>query len=38
MTALVHLFIRLGLLKEGLDYYLIRAPMALVFLFFGYQK
>jgi len=30
--------IRLGLLKEDLDYHLIRASMVIIFLFFGYQK
>jgi hypothetical protein len=29
---------RLGLLKDDLDYHLIRASMAVIFLFFGYQK
>lgn len=29
---------RLGLLREGLDYHLIRAAMVLIFLMFGYQK
>ena len=27
-----------GLLKEDLDYHLIRASMVIVFLLFGYQK
>ena len=29
---------RLGLLREDLDYHLIRASMVLIFLLFGYQK
>ena len=29
---------RLGLLREDLDYHLIRASMVLIFLMFGYQK
>jgi uncharacterized membrane protein YkgB len=32
------ILIRLGLLKEDLDYRLIRASMAIIFLLFGYQK
>jgi uncharacterized membrane protein YkgB len=38
MTSLVNALIRLGLLKEDLDYRLIRASMVIVFLFFGYTK
>jgi uncharacterized membrane protein YkgB len=38
MNALVALLARSGLLKEDLDYRLIRASMVIVFLFFGYQK
>ena len=30
--------IKLGILKENLDYHLIRAAMVIIFLFFGYQK
>jgi len=29
---------KLGLLREDLDYHLIRASMVVIFLFFGYQK
>ena len=29
---------RLGLLREDLDYHLVRAAMVLIFLLFGYQK
>jgi uncharacterized membrane protein YkgB len=29
---------KFGLLKEDLDYHLIRASMVIIFLFFGYQK
>ena len=29
---------RLGLLREDLDYHLVRASMVLIFLMFGYQK
>jgi hypothetical protein len=30
--------IKFGILKEDLDYHLIRASMVIIFLFFGYQK
>ena len=36
--SLVRVLIRLGILKEDLDYHLIRASMVIIFLFFGYQK
>jgi uncharacterized membrane protein YkgB len=38
MTAFISVLVRLGLLKEDLDYHLIRAAMVIMFLFFGYQK
>ena len=38
MKALIDGLIKLGLLKEDLDYHLIRASMVIIFLFFGYQK
>src|ERR1700754_3276868 len=38
MKSLAILLTRSGLLKEDLDYHLIRASMVLIFLFFGYQK
>jgi uncharacterized membrane protein YkgB len=38
MTSLIKLLIKFGILKEDLDYHLIRASMVLIFLFFGYQK
>ena len=38
MDSLINLVIRLGILKEDLDYHLIRASMVIIFLFFGYQK
>jgi 5,10-methylene-tetrahydrofolate dehydrogenase/methenyl tetrahydrofolate cyclohydrolase len=38
MNALIKALIKLGILKEDLDYYLIRAAMVIIFLFFGYQK
>jgi uncharacterized membrane protein YkgB len=38
MNYLIKILTRIGLLKEDLDYHLIRASMVIVFLFFGYQK
>src|SRR5260370_21248963 len=38
MNALESILIRFGLLKEDLDYNLLRASMVLIFLAFGYQK
>jgi uncharacterized membrane protein YkgB len=35
---IIDLLIKLGVLKENLDYYLIRGLMVVIFLFFGYQK
>jgi uncharacterized membrane protein YkgB len=38
MNHLVNALSRSGLLKDDLDYLLIRASMVIVFLLFGYQK
>ena len=38
MNALIKALIKLGILKEDLDYHLIRAAMVIIFFFFGYQK
>ena len=38
MNSLIHILIRLGILKKDLDYHLIRASMVIIFLLFGYQK
>src|SRR5216684_8542637 len=38
MNWLINALIELGLLKDDLDYHLIRAAMVVLFLFFGYQK
>ena len=38
MNALINTLIKLGILKEDLDYHLVRASMVVIFLFFGYQK
>jgi uncharacterized membrane protein YkgB len=38
MNALTSVLIKVGLLKEELDYHLLRASMVIIFLAFGYQK
>src|SRR5262249_535434 len=38
MTYLARALAKSGLLREGLDYHLVRASMVLIFLLFGYQK
>ena len=38
MKPVIDVLIKLGVLKEDLDYHLIRASMVIIFLFFGYQK
>ena len=38
MKFLINMMIKFGLLKDDLDYHLIRASMVIIFLFFGYQK
>ena len=38
VDSLARILIRLGILKDELDYHLIRAAMVIIFLFFGYQK
>jgi uncharacterized membrane protein YkgB len=38
MDPFIKVLIKLGILKEDLDYHLIRAAMVIIFLFFGYQK
>jgi uncharacterized membrane protein YkgB len=38
MTYLVRILAKLGLLRQGLDYHLVRASMVLIFVLFGYQK
>jgi uncharacterized membrane protein YkgB len=38
MNALPSILIKLGLLKDDLDYHLLRASMVIIFLAFGYQK
>src|ERR1700751_3181974 len=38
MSILVKTVIRMGLLKDDLDYHLIRTSMVIIYFFFGYQK
>src|ERR1700732_301043 len=38
MKFITNLLIKFGILKDDLDYHLIRASMVVIFLFFGYQK
>jgi uncharacterized membrane protein YkgB len=38
INILINVMTKFGLLKEDLDYHLVRASMVIIFLFFGYQK
>ena len=38
MNLLMNALLKLGLLREDLDYHLMRASLVVLFLFFGYQK
>src|ERR1700722_14929209 len=38
MNLLINVLAKLGLLKEDLDYHVVRASMVIIFLLFGYQK
>src|SRR5215472_7933858 len=38
MDRLINLLVKLGILKNDLDYHLVRASMVIIFFFFGYQK
>lgn len=38
MNFVTSVVIKIGILKQDLDYHLIRASMVIIFLFFGYQK
>jgi uncharacterized membrane protein YkgB len=38
MSFVTRVLVKLGLLKEDLDYHFLRASMVIIFLFFGYQK
>ena len=38
MTFITRALVKLSILKNDLDYHLLRASMVIIFLFFGYQK
>ena len=38
MTFIIRALVKLGILKNDLDYHLLRASIVIIFLFFGYQK
>jgi uncharacterized membrane protein YkgB len=38
MNFVTNILVKLGILREDLDYHFIRASMVIIFLFFGYQK
>src|SRR5580700_10507550 len=38
MDLLINALTKLGLLKEDLDYHVVRASMVIIYFFFGYQK
>ena len=38
MNLIVNTLLKLGISKDDFDYHFIRASMAIIFLFFGYQK
>jgi uncharacterized membrane protein YkgB len=38
MNVVIKFLVKLGVLKDDLEYHLIRASMVIIFFFFGYQK
>ena len=38
MDFIIRVLVKLGILRQDLDYHLIRTSMVIIFLFFGYQK
>src|SRR5690349_16372959 len=38
MDLLINAITKLGLLKDDLDYHVVRASMVIIYFFFGYQK
>jgi hypothetical protein len=38
LNPLVNILVRCGILKEDLDYQVLRSAMVIIFFFFGYQK
>src|SRR5258707_4046175 len=38
MNFVTNILVKLGILREDLDYHFVRTAMVIIFLFFGYQK
>jgi uncharacterized membrane protein YkgB len=38
MNFVFRILIRIGILRDDIDYHVVRASMVIIFLFFGYQK
>src|SRR5260370_4021239 len=38
MNFVTNILVKLGILKEDVDYHFVRSSMVIIFLFFGYQK
>ena len=38
MTFVTKILVKLGILKEDLDYHVVRASMVILYFLFGYQK
>jgi uncharacterized membrane protein YkgB len=38
VNFVTNILVKLGILKEDIDYHFVRASMVIIFLFFGYQK
>src|SRR6201981_1069107 len=38
MNFVTNVLVKLGILKEDLDYHLVRTSMVIIYFFFGYQK
>ena len=38
MKSVTRILIQLGILRDDIDYHVVRASMVIIFLFFGYQK
>ena len=38
MNFVTNILVKLGILREDIDYHFLRASMVIIFLFFGYQK
>jgi uncharacterized membrane protein YkgB len=38
LNPLINILVRCGVLKEDLDYHVLRGAMVIIFFFFGYQK